>query len=153
MSNGCAVELSPGCRIGVDYWSSRAKDLQACFLTHAHTDHTQGLSDKWAGPDIHCTEQTKQIITNKWPKLEAKIVIISTGDTLEMVLRNGGDGHVVIQITPIDARHCPVRAVVNLSHIQSLDVSDWRCACSCQQCISSELQCMLRCRVIVPQYY
>lgn len=122
MSNGCAVDLIAGCRIGVDYWSSRATDLQACFLTHAHTDHTHGLSEKWAGPAIHCTEQTKQFIVNKWPKLETKAVIVRIGDTLEMVLRGGDGGHITIQVTPIDACHCPVSAMVKLNTSRELTV-------------------------------
>ncbi|GMH41261.1 hypothetical protein BSKO_09171 [Bryopsis sp. KO-2023] len=106
MSNGCAVELTQGCRVSVDYWNRKEK-FQACFLTHAHTDHTKGLSDRWPGPDIHCTEETKRFILNKWPGLEEKIVTVTVGDAVDLCLTSRNEERLCVTVTPIDARHCP----------------------------------------------
>ena len=53
-SKGLIIESST---IAVDYWA-RVKHsyLTHFFLTHAHTDHTSGLTQNWNGPKIYCSK-------------------------------------------------------------------------------------------------
>lgn len=73
------------------------------LLSHAHSDHTNGLTNKWMHAPILCTEITAKIIMTRFPQIpEALFVIKALGDHVKL-------DDVEIQIT--DANHCPGSAM------------------------------------------
>ena len=51
----------PGTRFVVDGFRHAHPSVTAYFLTHAHSDHYQGLSERWDAP-VYCTEITARLI-------------------------------------------------------------------------------------------
>lgn len=43
------------------------------FLSHMHSDHYQGLTNEWDFGPIYCSEITKRVLLNKWPKIQGVI--------------------------------------------------------------------------------
>jgi len=69
------------------------------LLSHAHRDHTSGLTNNWMHAPILCTETTAKVIMAQFPGIpKALFVLKKSGDTVEI-------DDVDIQIT--DANHCP----------------------------------------------
>jgi DNA ligase-1 len=58
-----AHKCVPGTRFVVDGFRHAHPSVTAYFLTHAHSDHYTGLSDKWQAPvPVYCTEITARLI-------------------------------------------------------------------------------------------
>ena len=51
----------PGTRFVVDGFRHAHPSVTAYFLTHAHSDHYQGLSERWDAP-VYCTDTTARLI-------------------------------------------------------------------------------------------
>jgi len=51
----------PGTRFVVDGFRHAHPSATAYFLTHAHSDHYQGLSERWDAP-VYCTDITARLI-------------------------------------------------------------------------------------------
>ncbi len=45
------------------------------FLTHFHFDHYEGLTTLWNYGPIYCTEITKKMILNEFPKIQNIITL------------------------------------------------------------------------------
>lgn len=108
MANGSVINIAQGCEIGVDIWRKTDTTLQACFLTHGHTDHTRGLSEQWKGRNIHCSQQTKEFVIAKWPLLINQITTVTVGEPFSIHLKDADKNDLDVKVTPIDACHCPV---------------------------------------------
>lgn len=64
MSNsfdGKIVEF-PDILVDIFQWDQAGRTPLACFLSHAHDDHLQGLNSSYNGPFIYCSEATKQLV-------------------------------------------------------------------------------------------
>lgn len=46
------------------------------LITHAHSDHLNGLSDSWNKGKIHCSNETKKLLSLMYPTLNKKGLII-----------------------------------------------------------------------------
>ncbi|KAF8474289.1 hypothetical protein BDZ91DRAFT_713996 [Kalaharituber pfeilii] len=110
--------------IRIDYFRPRpdARPPLACFLSHVHSDHLQGLEGFYGGPFIYCSEATKELLirlerrahrinfakklveahdftyADKRPKL--KTLPLGTPTMIE--LQHGRS----VRVTLFDANHC-----------------------------------------------
>jgi DNA cross-link repair 1A protein len=92
------IKWIPGTRFIVDGFRFPSSDCQHYFLTHAHADHTTGLTKSWNAGTIYCTPVTAKLITEEQsiPKSLVSVVPLNESFWLEGV-----------RITPICANHCP----------------------------------------------
>lgn len=122
MSNsfdGKIVEF-PDIQVDLFSWDQAVRPPLACFLSHAHDDHLQGLNSSYNGPFIYCSEVTKQLVLRlvsrpnlvrqqtdsslalrKYP-LNSKLLRPLSFDVAHMLQI----GNSKISVTLIDANHC-----------------------------------------------
>lgn len=59
------LSFAPGVHVSVDFWRRSRAQLAAHFLTHMHSDHTEGLGNSWragGGGAIYCSAATQQLL-------------------------------------------------------------------------------------------
>ncbi|XP_059643282.1 uncharacterized protein LOC132285132 [Cornus florida] len=96
------IEMPKGVPFSVDTWSPSSKKKRHHFLTHAHKDHSQGISTHSSYP-IYCTLLTKSLTLQQYPKLDDSLfVCIEVGQPVSI---DDPDG--VFFVTAFDANHCP----------------------------------------------
>ncbi|XP_031472533.1 uncharacterized protein LOC116244818 [Nymphaea colorata] len=92
--------------ISVDKWTTVS---QVYFLTHLHSDHTQGLTPKWSKGPLYCSPITARLFPVRFPGFDMLLVrVLEAGkpQTLTLVSRSS-HSKVLVEVTAIDARHCP----------------------------------------------
>lgn len=92
----------PGTHFLVDGFRHCTCECQNYFLTHAHSDHTTGLSKGWCAGTIHCTIVTARLLTEE------------LGISREVVHAVHLDKPFTVEgvdIVAIDANHCPGSAM------------------------------------------
>eukprot|EP00127_Corallochytrium_limacisporum_P007055 Clim_evm15s241 gene=Clim_evmTU15s241 len=100
--------IIPNTPIAVDFWGFRP-GLKLYFLTHMHADHTGGLSSSWNHGTIFATPDTAALLIHKF-RVEPSIVrTFKLGDTIRIPM--DPSERVVVQVTAIDANHCPGAAM------------------------------------------
>eukprot|EP00981_Chlorochromonas_danica_P011073 scaffold3715_cov249-Ochromonas_danica.AAC.2 len=72
------------------------------FLTHFHSDHTQGLTAKFNSGKIYCSAVTAALVKLRLGVSSAHLVALSL-ETKYVIAVGGQD----IEVTLIDANHCP----------------------------------------------
>ena len=97
---GCIIPHTP---IAVDYWKRWDVRSKICFLSHMHTDHTQGLSSSWNQP-IFCSEITRSLAIEQLKIQPSLLVAIPVGESTIIPLDN--EGVEKMTVTLIDANHC-----------------------------------------------
>ena len=71
------------------------------LLTHAHSDHTCGLSGGFDAGTIYCSEITKRLVTRDVSaRLGERMVVINAGDSIHIE-------ELSTTLTALDAGHCP----------------------------------------------
>lgn len=96
------IEMPKGLPFSVDTFSPYSKRKRHHFLTHAHKDHTSGISTHFSYP-IYSTHLTKSIVLLHCPQLDDSLFVeIEVG---ESVVIDDPDGE--FQVTAFDANHCP----------------------------------------------
>jgi len=107
MSNGTLLQGLP---IAVDYWrlpKSHEKFKQYLyFLTHLHTDHTQGLTSTWTEP-IYTSELNAELVISMLKVNPSLVIPLEIGTTIMIDLPSayGTEESQLISVTPIDANH------------------------------------------------
>eukprot|EP00730_Choanoeca_flexa_P014344 TRINITY_DN6242_c0_g1_i1.p1 TRINITY_DN6242_c0_g1~~TRINITY_DN6242_c0_g1_i1.p1 ORF type:complete len:576 (+),score=99.40 TRINITY_DN6242_c0_g1_i1:133-1860(+) len=97
---GFAIPCTP---IQVDLWSHRPTS-RLFFLTHAHTDHTQGLTATFTLGPIYCTAITKKIIVHRLGLEPSRIRTLELNEPTSIALDE--DGLEYMTVTAVDANHC-----------------------------------------------
>jgi hypothetical protein len=83
---GCLIPHTP---IAVDYWRKRDIRSKVCFLSHMHTDHTQGLTSSW-DQVIFCSEITRSLAIEQLKIQPSLLVAIPVGQSTIIPLDNAG---------------------------------------------------------------
>ncbi|KAK9352444.1 beta-lactamase-like protein [Lipomyces doorenjongii] len=116
--------------IRIDYFKEQPGTLppKACFLSHIHSDHLQGL-DNYIGPVVYCSPATKKLLL-RLEKKSARLTRLCNGVEIEpqRMYRNLGPEHgrdvlraipyntpttieldpcQAITVTLLEANHCP----------------------------------------------
>ncbi|XP_017969780.1 PREDICTED: protein artemis isoform X1 [Theobroma cacao] len=96
------IQMPKGLPFAVDTFSPSSKRKRHHFLTHAHKDHTSGISTHFSYP-IYSTHLTKSLVLQHCPQLDDTLFVgIEAG---ESVVIDDPDGE--FQVTAFDANHCP----------------------------------------------
>ncbi|XVF61015.1 hypothetical protein PTKIN_Ptkin08bG0094100 [Pterospermum kingtungense] len=96
------IEMPRGVPFSVDTFSPSSKRKRHHFLTHAHKDHTCGISSHFSYP-IYSTHLTKYLLLLHSPQLDDSLFVgIEVG---ESVVIDDPDGE--FRVTAFDANHCP----------------------------------------------
>ncbi|KNE65943.1 hypothetical protein AMAG_10230 [Allomyces macrogynus ATCC 38327] len=82
------------------------------ILTHAHSDHTSGIAHLPLKTKVHCTHATKTYlpIVNDPPVGHLDLVVVQYDRPF--TLSSKSDQPVVVNVTFIDAFHCPGSASI-----------------------------------------
>ncbi|KAJ2915479.1 hypothetical protein MD484_g4933, partial [Candolleomyces efflorescens] len=92
--------------------------VNAYFLTHAHSDHYTNLSSSWTNGPIYCSEDTANLIIHML-SVDKKWVHPLPLDTPTVVPNTGG-----VQVTLIEANHCPGSSLFFFEGRQTVDAGD-----------------------------
>ncbi|XP_021970656.1 protein artemis [Helianthus annuus] len=96
------IEMPKGLPFSVDTWTPSSNRKKHHFLTHAHKDHSQGISTHASFP-IYATPITKALTLNYYPHLnESLFVDIEIGQSIAV-----DDSLEGFTVTAFDANHCP----------------------------------------------
>jgi DNA cross-link repair 1B protein len=114
---GLIPELTEyGIRISVDlFWRSQrynSHNVRAFFLTHAHSDHTRGLTPTWPGGNkdsatsskVYCTRTTANLASARHGVHKSNFQILNIGKTYCVYLDD--DRVTSVHVTVLDANHC-----------------------------------------------
>ncbi|CAI0550210.1 unnamed protein product, partial [Linum tenue] len=92
--------------ISVDRWTAGS---QVYFLTHLHSDHTQGLTSGWARGPLFCSRLTAKLFPTRFPDFDLtllRVVDIGVWNSVPLVSPSSGS-RTVARVMAIDAHHCP----------------------------------------------
>ncbi|CAM8951033.1 unnamed protein product [Rhodiola kirilowii] len=96
------VELPKGLPFSVDTWSEASMNKRHHFLTHAHRDHSVGITTNSKFP-IYCTNLTRRLLLHHFPRLDESLFVdLEVGQS---VFIEDVDGD--FSVTAYDANHCP----------------------------------------------
>ena len=87
-----------------DYCKGYPKGVFVHFLTHFHQDHWEGMSPLWDYGPIYCSEITKKLILNKFPKIQNLTALEM--DTKHTIVINKDTG-LTVDVYLFDAFHIP----------------------------------------------
>ncbi|KAK0588564.1 hypothetical protein LWI29_002689 [Acer saccharum] len=92
--------------ISVDRWTQGS---QAYFLTHLHSDCTQGLTSTWARGLLFCSRLTAKLLPFKFPALNLSLLrVLEVGywNSFSLISPSSRE-KMVVEVMAIDAHHCP----------------------------------------------
>ncbi|XP_057981111.1 uncharacterized protein LOC131166529 isoform X2 [Malania oleifera] len=96
------IEMPGGLPFSVDTWTPSSMRKRHHFITHAHKDHSTGISTHFAYP-IYSTPLTKALLLQHYPQLDDSLFVdIKVGQSLAV---DDPDGN--FSFTVFDANHCP----------------------------------------------
>jgi DNA cross-link repair 1B protein len=75
------------------------------LLSHLHSDHTSGLNPSWCNGTIYCSHVTKALLIHKFHVNSQLVCSLEEDETHQIPLDT--TGKVTMQLTLIDANHCP----------------------------------------------
>ncbi|KAL8133002.1 hypothetical protein AgCh_008463 [Apium graveolens] len=109
------IEMPRGVPFSVDTWTPCSMQKRHRFLTHAHKDHTQGITTYHSYP-IYSTLLTRTLTLHYYPQLDESLFVnIEVGDSI--VIRDP-DGD--FSVSAFDANHCPGDCRLDQECLQSL---------------------------------
>ncbi|KAK8301675.1 hypothetical protein V6Z12_D04G039000 [Gossypium hirsutum] len=83
------IEMPKGLPFSVDTFSPSSKRKRHHFLTHAHKDHTSGISSHFSYP-IYSTHLTKSLVLLHYPQLDDSLFVgIEVGESIVINDPNG----------------------------------------------------------------
>lgn len=99
--NGRVLEELP---IAIDCF--KEANVQLYFLTHAHSDHTVGLTKSWNKSKIYCTEVTAKLTAHRLGVRYSWFDILEIQQEYTFKLRSNDDW-IIVTVTALPANHCP----------------------------------------------
>ncbi|XP_068315845.1 uncharacterized protein [Pyrus communis] len=96
------IEMPKGVPFSVDTWSPSSKRKRHHFLTHAHKDHSLGISAHSSYP-IYSTRLTQTLLLRFFPNLDESLFV--SFEVGQSVAIDDPDG--LFTVTALDANHCP----------------------------------------------
>ncbi|WCJ37657.1 5' exonuclease Apollo [Euphorbia peplus] len=91
--------------LSVDRWT---EESQAYFLTHLHSDHTQGLTCKWTKGPLFCSAVTAKLFPSTFPQFDLSLLhILHPGIHHSISLLSPSGSPTLLHVLPIHAHHCP----------------------------------------------
>ncbi|KPP70696.1 hypothetical protein Z043_110455 [Scleropages formosus] len=101
--NGKVIPNTP---LAVDYWHVRkCSHVRLFFLSHAHSDHTCGLTSTWANRPLYCSPISAKLLGLKLQVKEKWIHPLEVGEAHLLPLDDVGKE--TLTVTLMDANHCP----------------------------------------------
>lgn len=94
--------------------------VTAYFLTHAHSDHYTNLSSTWQSGPIYCSQGTANLIIHML-SVDRKWVHPLPMDVPTIIPNTNG-----VQVTLIEANHCPGSCLFFFEGLQTVDAGDSR---------------------------
>jgi len=120
----CFIRLGHGVgeSVAVDTWL-RGAGVYVC--THAHGDHTAGLSDSWAEGEVLCSAATRALLLLKWPSLASRTTALALDEPLQLRL---GPAGCALTLTAFNSGHCPgsLALLLEWAHGRVFHTGDWR---------------------------
>ena len=106
-----SIEMPRGLPFSVDTFgpnTTTKRMKRHHFLTHAHKDHTVGISPSNVAFPIYSTSLTISLLLQRHPQLDESLFVrIEIGETVIVDDPDGG-----FKVTAFDANHCPGKFVV-----------------------------------------
>ncbi|KAL2817171.1 DNA repair metallo-beta-lactamase-domain-containing protein [Aspergillus granulosus] len=107
-------KIITGFSISVDAFRYGAvQGCNAYFLSHFHSDHYIGLSKSWHHGPIYCSKATANLVRQQL-KVDPKWLVELEFETKTEVPNTGG-----VQVTMIEANHCPGSAIFLFEKVSS----------------------------------
>eukprot|EP00066_Takifugu_rubripes_P030973 XP_011620239.1 PREDICTED: 5' exonuclease Apollo isoform X1 [Takifugu rubripes] len=101
--NGKVIPRTP---LAVDFWYVRkCPETRLFFLSHMHSDHTQGLTSTWSHRPIYCSPTTATLLRLRLKVKEQWIHPLELDEPYMLPLDDIGKE--TMTVTLIDANHCP----------------------------------------------
>ncbi|KAF7834151.1 5' exonuclease Apollo [Senna tora] len=97
------IEMPKGLPFSVDTWTPSSMTKRYHFLTHAHRDHSSGISSHFSFP-IYCTHFTKTLVLQQYPHIHDSLFVGI--EVAQSITIDDPDG--AFTVTAFDANHCPV---------------------------------------------
>jgi DNA cross-link repair 1A protein len=97
-----AIKWVPGTKFLVDGFRFQHPDCRAYFLTHAHSDHTTGLSKSFNAGPIYCSPVTARVLRHDFGLRPDCLRVLELDETATIA---------GVEVTPMDANHCPGAAM------------------------------------------
>lgn len=112
-------KVMTGMPIAVDAFRyGRIPNVNAYFLTHAHSDHYTNLSSSWSNGPIYCSETTANLI-KLMLGVDPKWVHGIPWDTPFIIPNTNG-----VSVTVLHANHCPGSSLFLFTGRQTVDAGD-----------------------------
>ncbi|KAF8159562.1 DNA repair metallo-beta-lactamase-domain-containing protein [Crassisporium funariophilum] len=112
-------KIMQGMPIAVDAFKYGAiPNVNAYFLTHAHSDHYTNLSSSWKNGPIYCSEGTANLIVHML-SVDRKWVHPLPMDTPTLIPNTNG-----VSVTLIEANHCPGSCLFFFEGPQTINAGD-----------------------------
>jgi DNA cross-link repair 1B protein len=110
--------------ISVERWTGQS---QAYFLTHLHSDHTQGLSSTWAKGVIFCSRLTAKLFPFKFPNFNLSLLrVLDLGAWHSLSLLSpspsASQSFITVEVMAIDAHHCSGKFALQLLGLGSYGI-------------------------------
>lgn len=93
-----AIKWVPGTQFIVDGFRFQNPECRAYFLTHAHSDHTTGLSKSFNAGPIYCSPVTARVLRHDFGLRPDCLRVLEADETVTIA---------GVEVTPMDANHCP----------------------------------------------
>lgn len=102
-------------------------NVQLYFLTHAHSDHTVGLTKSWKKSMIYCTEVTAKLTAHRLGVRYSWFGIMEIEQEYIFKLRSEDDWN-ILTVTALPANHCPGSCmfVLETSDVKILYTGDFK---------------------------
>ncbi|XP_063930265.1 5' exonuclease Apollo-like isoform X3 [Zophobas morio] len=94
----------PSTPISLDHWKY-SPGVNIYFLSHLHSDHSEGLRPSFRYGSIYCSSTTRRLLLERYQLDPSLVITINPGETRSVSLDDFDKEK--LSVTAIDANHCP----------------------------------------------